>query len=70
MKIYNFELNAVQVAVLSNEVSGVPVCLTPVPLDTNDDCIQDLLEFIEWAASFLECGQVEAGGCIEPVSIP
>ena len=70
VKIYNFELSAVQVATLSNEISGEPVCMTPVPLDTNGDCIQNLEEFVEWAASFLECGQVEAGGCIEPVSIP
>ncbi|MCH9023099.1 MAG: hypothetical protein IID32_10105, partial [Planctomycetes bacterium] len=74
VKIYNFPLSPEEVASLSFAISGVPVCLALVELDTNNDCIQNLEEMVEWMESYLDCTQVKPGGagvgCVDTEAAP
>ena len=68
VEIFNYALSPLQVASNSTLTSGEPVCFAPPALDVNGDCIQNLYDFVDWAATYGDCNRVP--DCISIVSIP
>jgi hypothetical protein len=66
VRIYNFELSSLNAASLYTEFADDSICLDGVlpEFDLNGDCIFDLMDFAEIAATWLECNLVP--DCIEP----
>ena len=54
VKIFNYALNATQIATLTLDCTGEAVCLFPPSKDLNDDCIQNMEEFVEWVEELYE----------------
>ena len=65
IRIYNFGLSSLNVASLYTEfMTGESICLEPPDFDVNGDCIFDIEDFAEIAATWLECNLVR--DCIAP----
>ncbi len=63
VRIYNYALDAFEVALLNAETTGIPVCLTRPELDLNGDCVATLEDFALLAAVWMECNRVPTSSC-------
>jgi hypothetical protein len=64
IRIYNFGLTSLNVASLYTEFVQDSICLDPPDFDVNGDCIFNIEDFAEIAATWLDCNLVP--DCIEP----
>ena len=64
VRIYNFGLTPLNVASLYTQFAGGNICLEPPDFDVNGDCVFDIEDFAEIAATWLDCNHVP--DCIEP----
>ena len=65
IRIYNFGLTPLNVASLyTGFMTGENICLDPPDFDLNEDCLFDIEDFAEVAATWLECNLVP--DCIDP----
>ncbi len=63
VRIYNYAMDALDVALLNAETTGKPVCLTRPEFDLNGDCRATLEDFAVMAASWMECNRVPTSAC-------
>lgn len=61
VQIWNYGKDKYQIADLYHAETGISVCTDPLPaeiavFDFNNDCKVDMLDFVEFTASWLDCG--------------
>ena len=61
--IWNYSLDAMEVALKYNEFVEANVCIEIPELDFNGDCIVNLADFAEIAAEWMECNNVPVTEC-------
>ncbi|MBN1124775.1 MAG: discoidin domain-containing protein [Sedimentisphaerales bacterium] len=62
-RVYNFTMDAVEVAGLYTEVVGGYICLNPIANDLNGDCVINLADFAILAADWTSCNLLPAEAC-------
>lgn len=63
VRIYNYPLDDIDIAILNYEVTGIPVCVTRPEFDLNGDCRATLEDFAILAANWMECNRVPRSAC-------
>jgi hypothetical protein len=63
IRIYNYAMDALEVALLTAETTGKSICLTRPEFDLNGDCRATLEDFALMAASWMECNRVPTSAC-------
>ncbi len=63
VRIFNYALNTIEVALLNAETTGKPVCLTRPEFDLNGDCRATLEDFALLAAVWMDCNRIPTSSC-------
>ncbi|MBN1126374.1 MAG: discoidin domain-containing protein [Sedimentisphaerales bacterium] len=63
VRIYNYPLDDIDIALLNYEATGIPVCVTPPDFDLNGDCRTTLEDFAILAANWMACNRVPFSAC-------
>jgi hypothetical protein len=65
VKIWNYPLEEIDVIGEYLGVVGGYICqwTTDMQYDTNDDCVIDLVDFANWAATWLACDRYPESAC-------
>jgi hypothetical protein len=62
-RLYNYPLDAYEVAELYTSLAGGSVCMEHLVGDMNDDCVVDQADLKILRAAWLDCGVVPADAC-------
>ncbi|MBI9016801.1 MAG: immunoglobulin domain-containing protein [Phycisphaerae bacterium] len=63
LKLYDYSLNAVEIATAYTDVAGGWVCTEFPANDFNKDCVVDVQDLAMMAGVWLECGLIPASAC-------
>ncbi|MBN1816547.1 MAG: discoidin domain-containing protein [Sedimentisphaerales bacterium] len=62
-RVFNFTMDAIEVASLYTEVMGGYICVTPVANDLNGDCVVNLADLAILVAEWTSCNFLPAEAC-------
>ncbi|ARN56526.1 LamG-like jellyroll fold domain-containing protein [Sedimentisphaera salicampi] len=65
VKIYNYALSDEEIAQEYIDVAGGTTCLYPIQYDVNGDCKITLVDFVQYALEWNNCGLYPASACSE-----
>ncbi|MBN1817579.1 MAG: discoidin domain-containing protein [Sedimentisphaerales bacterium] len=63
LRIYNYPLDDIDIALLNYEATGIPVCVTKPEMDLNGDCRTTLEDVAILAANWMACNRVPLSAC-------